>query len=310
MNDITKAGSTGYWTFYSNPKKWQIDRFLETNNEYDTYQVTPWQKHFFKPGQLGVIRVGIDRRTKTQLEGRKKLIPGIYGIVEVISEATIRKSGPDKYRLEWSDKEFKKPIVEIRYLKNLLSKPLLLTSLSNNKAIKKDKYLIRGFQASSMPLEKDAFEEIINLIDDGEVIYEKIEPSRVDSMDAIRTLEEKYKNATPQVKAVISKRIERGPLAQKLKKIAQYKCLVCEQLDQDPHTFKKSNGEYFIEAHHVIQVVEKSKGVLGVNNIITICPNHHRQLHYGDSTLLENNDKFFKYKIDGKEITINKLILK
>lgn len=310
MIDITKTGSTGYWTFYSNPKKWQIDRFLETNIEYDTYQVTEWQKHLFKQGQLGVIRVGVDGRTKTQLEGRKKLIPGIYAIVEVISEATLRESVPDKYWLEWRDEELKRPIVQIRILKNLLSKPLILTSLSNNEIIKKDKYLIKGFQASSMPLEKEAFEAIVNLIDEGIDIYENIEPIQIDSIQAILELEEKYKNATPQVKTVISKRIERGPLAQKLKKIAQYKCLICEQLDQNPYTFKKPNEEYFIEAHHVIQVVEKSKGVLGVSNIITICPNHHRQLHYGNSTLLENNDKFFKYKIDGKEIIINKLILK
>ena len=27
---------TGYWTFFCNPKKWEIDRFLESNIEYDT----------------------------------------------------------------------------------------------------------------------------------------------------------------------------------------------------------------------------------------------------------------------------------
>ena len=92
---------TGYWTFFCNPTKWQLDRFLETNGTYDTYQVTKWQRHHFKPGQLGIIRVGNDNRNKSQLNGRKKLIPGVYAIVEIMSEAHIRNEKPDNFWIEW-----------------------------------------------------------------------------------------------------------------------------------------------------------------------------------------------------------------
>ena len=57
----------GYWMFICNPKKWEIDRSLMSGRSYDSFIITEWQKDHFKPGQLGIVRVGIDRRNKTQL---------------------------------------------------------------------------------------------------------------------------------------------------------------------------------------------------------------------------------------------------
>src|SRR4051794_10605310 len=75
-----KTQTTGYWTFFCNPAKWQIDEFLATNRETDDYQITDWQEVWFKPGQLGIVRVGVDQRTKGQLGSKERLSPGIYGI--------------------------------------------------------------------------------------------------------------------------------------------------------------------------------------------------------------------------------------
>ena len=80
---------TGYWTFFCNPAKWQIDQFLATNTEYDTYRVNDWYKDSVKPGQLGVIRVGVDKRTKEQLGTRQKLSSGIYAVVEILDSPKI-----------------------------------------------------------------------------------------------------------------------------------------------------------------------------------------------------------------------------
>jgi hypothetical protein len=70
-----------------------------------------------------------------------------------------------------------------------------------------------------------------------------------------------------------------------------YKCLICEQLGQNLHDFKKENGTYCIEAHHVEPVANKKKGNLSISNLITVCANHHRQLHCGNSKVLVNDDK-------------------
>jgi hypothetical protein len=46
---------SGYWTFFCNPKKWEIDKFLVSGKVYDTYQITDWQKEQFQPGQLAIV---------------------------------------------------------------------------------------------------------------------------------------------------------------------------------------------------------------------------------------------------------------
>ncbi len=298
---------TGYWTFFCNPKKWEIDKFLESGKLYDTYQTTDWQREHFQPGQLAIIRVGIDTRTKRELEGRPKLVSGVYAIVEILSIAKIRGNEPDKFWREWTDKELEKPIVEIRYLKNLIHSPLLLESIKSDNDIQKDKYLLSGFQASSMPLEKSTFERIIQLTGNEEQIFENIEPVFADNENEIILLEEKYKYASPQVKEVISKRIERGKIAQAIKIINGYKCKLCEAIGNNPFAFKKTNGEYYVETHHIIPVSHLKQGSLGISNLITVCANHHRQLHYGDIRIIDNTKESLTLKIDGKEIITKKV---
>jgi hypothetical protein len=51
-----------------------------------------------------------------------------------------------------------------------------------------------------------------------------------------------------------------------------------------------------------------SEGSLSPDNLITVCANHHRQLHYGDVKLIENNSKFI-FVIDGKYVEIPKILI-
>ena len=76
-----------YWVFVCNPKKWAIDRFLDRRVEHDTWGVRPSDRHRFAPGQLGIIRVGVDRRTVAERNGNPPLKPGVYALVEVESKA-------------------------------------------------------------------------------------------------------------------------------------------------------------------------------------------------------------------------------
>lgn len=295
---------TGYWTFFCNPAKWQIDRFLETKTEYDTYQITDWQKDYFKIGQLGIIRVGLDNRTKAQLADNNKLESGIYAIVEIISEPEIRESKPDKYWLEWTENELKNPIVKIKILKNLLESPVLLDNLKNDE-FDFDKYLINGFQASSMPLEKESFEKILLKIENSDDIFENSEIENLNIISDIQQIEEKYKNATPQVKEIISKRIERGQISHKLKELNGYKCQICEKLGLNPFSFETKKGNNYVETHHIIPVSEQIEGSLGIANLITLCANHHRQLHYGNVDF-EIKENMIIFTIDDKEVEIIK----
>ena len=115
------------------------------------------------------------------------------------------------------------------------------------------------------------------------------------------------KKQSPELKQRISSFIERGLIANKVKKLTNFKCLVCEAQNKNPHSFIKTNGEFYVETHHVEPVSTLKIGVLGIANLITVCANHHRQLHYGNSIILKNTENHFKIKIDEEIITIKKI---
>lgn len=129
----------------------------------------------------------------------------------------------------------------------------------------------------------------------------------VENLLDIINLDEKYRNATPEVKETLSKRIERGSFSNKFKQIAGNKCMICERMDRSPYSFNKPNGDYYIEVHHVIPVSELLEGSLSSANLITVCANHHRQLHYGKCYVQEINDKKFVFNIDNRLWDIKKL---
>jgi 5-methylcytosine-specific restriction protein A len=56
------------------------------------------------------------------------------------------------------------------------------------------------------------------------------------------------------------------------------KCDCC----QLPAPFKGSDGEPFLEVHHVRHLAESGPDT--VTNAVALCPNCHRELHYGDNS--------------------------
>lgn len=159
--NANKIEPTGFWTFFCNPKKWAIDDFLLSNKIEDTFSITEWQKDWFKKGQIGVIRVGHDYRSKEQLDGKPRLKRGIYAVVEVIGEPVYSSDRDEHYYEENNQNSFRVPV---RYIRNLLYKPLLLEDLDLQEH-EYDKYLIEGFQASSMPLNPQTIRILSIIID-------------------------------------------------------------------------------------------------------------------------------------------------
>lgn len=54
------------------------------------------------------------------------------------------------------------------------------------------------------------------------------------------------------------------------------KCEHCGQFG-----FETSDGRIFLETHHIVPLSEN--GIDHVTNVIALCPNHHREAHYGKS---------------------------
>jgi predicted HNH restriction endonuclease len=111
---------------------------------------------------------------------------------------------------------------------------------------------------------------------------------------------------TPEAKQKTSLAIERGPIGNAVKKATGHKCQLCEALGLPPYGFKKRNGVPYVEAHHVTPVSELQIGSLAASNILTLCANHHRQMHYGDVSV-EIHDKLFVILFEGQQIILQRM---
>jgi 5-methylcytosine-specific restriction enzyme A len=75
---------------------------------------------------------------------------------------------------------------------------------------------------------------------------------------------------------------------------ANGKCEHCGELG-----FRKPDGTHYVEAHHIISLAEQGPDTL--DNVIALCPNHHRQAHYGaDCEELEAEFKIKLARIRGQ----------
>lgn len=127
------------------------------------------------------------------------------------------------------------------------------------------------------------------------------------TLSGIADLEAKMRTMKPAQKLRVSTYIERGRIATLAKRHTGYKCLLCEAMKLDPIEFLKENGDPYVEAHHVDQVANLTVGALGLANIITLCANHHRQMHYGNVDLLSSTKTQFKFRVDEKEFVIKRI---
>lgn len=294
-----------YWVFVCNPKKWAIDRFLQSRIDLGTWGVRPSDADRFAPGQLGIVRVGVDRRTEAERGGRPPLEPGIYAICEVESAMFPGTGEADAF---WAADEAPKPgwpTVRIRYLKTFLTEPLTIVRL-RNVAPELSPLLLNGLQASSFPIAPADFRKAAELL--GASVDQLPAPDGPppSTARAVAAMEKRYLQASPEVKERMSRFIERGPVGAWAKAATGHKCQLCAALGMQSIGFRKRDGEPYVEAHHVMPVSHGEVGSLALSNIMTVCANHHRQLHYGNVTVAIG-DRQFEIDIDERHVTIDRL---
>ncbi|WP_417417649.1 HNH endonuclease [Hoeflea sp.] len=118
-------------------------------------------------------------------------------------------------------------------------------------------------------------------------------------------LERQALGETPKAKLKTSVAIERGPIGKAVKKANGYKCQICMAQGANPLSFLKKNGIPYVEAHHVTPVSELQIGSLAASNIMTLCANHHKQMHYGDVSV-EICENTFEVQLDGESLTLKR----
>jgi 5-methylcytosine-specific restriction protein A len=88
-------------------------------------------------------------------------------------------------------------------------------------------------------------------------------------------------NRSPQATASEVTQFLRDPLVKAwVLKQAKGKCESCEKTAP----FNGSNGRPYLEVHHVLQLADNGSDT--VSNAVALCPNCHRELHYGANSKL------------------------
>ena len=82
-----------------------------------------------------------------------------------------------------------------------------------------------------------------------------------------------------------------------IKYVRDFKCQICNSF------ILKKDGTRYIEAAHI--VAKHKKGRETIDNIILLCPNHHKEFDLGDREIIEHDGNQIKFNLNGKHIEIN-----
>lgn len=227
-------------------------------------------------------------------------------IVALAEVASSPIEGPDSDTSAYVDKTQANKVawrVRLRILSDFAQNPLIVDGLPDTDEFK---YFKRSLQTSSIPISRAAFSRVwVHSGLKGDAL--DVERQAATRM-GIKALEHQSRGQTPKQKTRISKYIERGPVGAEVKATRKNICQMCEALGLASPAFTKKNGTAYSEAHHVQPVSELSEGSLGCDNIMVLCPNHHRQAHYGCFEVLETAKLHWHILIDGKQVTIERYL--
>ena len=82
-----------------------------------------------------------------------------------------------------------------------------------------------------------------------------------------------------------------------LKIIRDFKCQICST------SIKKKDGTYYIEAAHIEP--KSKKGRETPENILILCPNHHKEFDFGNRNILEHNKEKINFILNEQEYFIS-----
>jgi 5-methylcytosine-specific restriction endonuclease McrA len=77
----------------------------------------------------------------------------------------------------------------------------------------------------------------------------------------------------------------------RIKYLRDFKCQICGT------SIKKKDGQFYVEAAHIDP--KRLKGKETLDNIILLCPNHHKEFDLGNSEIVNRDDKVVLIKLNG-----------
>jgi predicted restriction endonuclease len=85
--------------------------------------------------------------------------------------------------------------------------------------------------------------------------------------------------------------------------IAQLKLLCGHKCELCGSAIRKKDGSFYVEAAHITP--KRHKGPELANNIVVLCPNHHKEFDLGDKLIIKRSDATLRIKLNEREYSID-----
>jgi len=82
-----------------------------------------------------------------------------------------------------------------------------------------------------------------------------------------------------------------------IKILRSFKCQICGR------NIRKRDGSLHVEGAHITE--KKSSGPEIPSNILILCPNHHKEFDLGEREIIERDDNFIRFVMNGTEYRIS-----
>jgi hypothetical protein len=272
------------WIFQGNPDQFDIDGFLADGEEVE------WavrQKHYasmMKVGQIVFL---------WKAAGKLKEHSGIVAVSEIVIEPreVDEDSSAKKF---WRTDQPIGPLLRVRLkLRNrfLGENILAATSIAESESLN-DLPIFALRTSTNYPLKRSHYEALIQLTGGGgsqialsekelaELFAPESDPEKLDQkvrrIKSLRDLPRPDGAINPLRTTRSVELIERNPVVKAwVLREANGVCQLCEQVGP----FKDSDGQPFLEVHHIKPLAESGED--SVRNAVALCPNCHRRCHYG-----------------------------
>lgn len=162
-----------------------------------------------------------------------------------------------------------------------------------------------SWQNSIRKISDEAFFEVLKLANVKSNLGENASLLEIsgDSLGVLKLLNNQYRGLEPKGrKKLIQQQLDRGSsISKALKRLLGARCQICGW-----EGFEKVDAESYIEAHHITQLAERRSGSLCTENIILLCPNCHKEVHYGKNFSVKDNGDTIKIVLSKYQAEIKK----
>jgi len=206
-------------------------------------------------------------------------------------------------------------ILPFDYIKDLFKNEFLYDETRWMGSISKDLLRIRnsgrtisvtGYYNAFELLTEEDNGELGRSISEAESLYHvENEIELIHLEDYVAKFNEMYQGATPRKRLTISNRIARpNAITDFLKKIRNYTCQICGELG-----FLQNNGKRYVETHHIIELHKLISGSYCSDNLVVVCANCHKKLHFARVDYLFVDNKQIMLRINGTQYQFSRNII-